>query len=170
MSKPVARRRKPAQMVRLNIGSGAWPLETWVNVEQDSNLPAELHAIVPPIPYADETVDEIYAGHFLEHLKHPIAAEFLRECYRVLRPGGRVGIVVPDTRTIMAEYLKQSRIAVEWPYGQLRAVADLDEVCGLFLYSTLQDSPHRWSYDENTLSRALELAGFEVKSRIDRMN
>lgn len=47
-------------------------------------------------------------------------------------------------------------------------MADLDEVCTLFLYSTAQASPHRWSYDLFTLRRALERAGFVVDAQIDR--
>lgn len=157
-----------ATAVRLNIGCGEWIQDGWTNVDQAPFDGVDLVATVPPIPYADGSVDEIAAIHFLEHLDHPTGAEFLKECFRVLRPGGRLGVVVPDTWIIMREYVKRSQIGVEWPYGVVRAVADLDEVAGLFLYSTLQDSPHKWSYDERTLSRALELAGFEVVAQIDR--
>lgn len=45
------------------------------------------------IPETDETVDGIYAFHFLEHVWHPI--KVLRECQRVLKPGGSMLIVVP---------------------------------------------------------------------------
>jgi predicted SAM-dependent methyltransferase len=156
--------------VRLNIGAGEFALKGFTNIDSEAYEGVDLLAIVPPIPYPDNSADELWACHFLEHLDQPTGAEFLRECFRVLRPGGQLGVVVPDTWIIMREYVKRSAIGVEWPYGVLRAVADLDEVCGLFLYSTLQPSPHRWSYDERTLSRALERAGFEVVAQIDRFN
>ena len=47
---------------------------------------------------SDEEFDAVVACHMIEHLANPIAA--LREFERVLRPGGRLVLVVPDrTRT-----------------------------------------------------------------------
>jgi hypothetical protein len=47
-------------------------------------------------------------------------------------------------------------------------VSDLDEVCAMFLYSPVQESPHRWSYDRETLARAMAPAGFRGFKEIDR--
>ncbi len=156
--------------MRLNVGCGEYPLpvnEGWVNLDADPAAPAQVRALVPPLPFADESLTEVYAGHFLEHLAPDDAACFLAECRRVLVPGGKLGIVVPDTRAIVKHYLAND-LSVEYPAGTHRRVGDLDEVCGLFLYSTVQDSPHRWSYDLATLRRALERAGFRVVKQIDR--
>jgi SAM-dependent methyltransferase len=47
---------------------------------------------------ADEAFDAVVACHMIEHVANPIGA--LREFERVLRPGGRLVLVVPDrTRT-----------------------------------------------------------------------
>lgn len=53
-----------------------------------------------PIPCPDESVDGIYAFHFLEHCAHPI--KVMREIQRVLRPGGVATIGVPYYRCAMA--------------------------------------------------------------------
>ena len=45
------------------------------------------------LDYEDETVDVIHLYHVLEHLKNPKIV--LKECERVLRPGGYINIVVP---------------------------------------------------------------------------
>ncbi len=153
---------------RLNIGSGEVPLLYYTNLDPDRRWPADRREQVPPLPYTDASLEEIYAGHFLEHLSQETAAEFLRECYRCLVPGGRLGIVVPDTREILRRWLDGAIDQVEWPHGVWRAVADLDEVCALFLYSTVQPSPHRWSYDLTTLERAMRTSGFTVTGPIDR--
>jgi hypothetical protein len=42
----------------------------------------------------------------LEHLPRPQALPFLRECHRVLAPGGILRVVVPDLETIARLYLK----------------------------------------------------------------
>jgi len=42
----------------------------------------------------DETFDLITASHIFEHFKDPIAA--LEKCHRLLNPGGRIFIAMPD--------------------------------------------------------------------------
>ena len=51
---------------------------------------ADAHAL----PFRDETIDEIFAGHLIEHLEDPL--RFLKECRRVLRRGGMVTVVTPN--------------------------------------------------------------------------
>lgn len=153
---------------RLNVGCGEYPLLYWINLDADESLRADIHASVPPIPFKDGELDEMYAGHFLEHLVPDEAEAFLAECYRVLRPGGRLGIVVPDTREILQRHLRGDVDAVEYPEGVWWPVADLNAVCALFLYSTVQGSPHRWMYDHTTLWQAMWRAGFRRLRPIDR--
>lgn len=153
---------------RLNVGSGEYSLEGWINLDADAAMEPDVCVQVPPLPFQDGELDEIYAGHFLEHLTHQEAEAFLAECYRTLKPGGKLGILVPDTREIMRRYLDGALDAVEYPYRVWWPVADLDAVCALFLYSCVQGSPHRWMYDQRTLARAMEKAGFTALQPIDR--
>ena len=113
---------------RLNIGCGDAPMLFWTNLDSNPAMKADVHATVPPLPFADESLDEIFAGHLLEHLPRHEAAALLRECYRCLTPGGRLGIVVPDTREVMKRYLAGAMDAAEFPYRVWHRVADLDDV------------------------------------------
>jgi SAM-dependent methyltransferase len=54
--------------------------------------------------YGDGTVDEIYASHILEHFPHAVVPLVLKEWARVLKPGGRMRIAVPDFQRIIASY------------------------------------------------------------------
>jgi predicted SAM-dependent methyltransferase len=158
-------------MVKLNLGAGPDRKPGWVNVDNGVDdhiwgkpLTGE-HVEADCFDYlaslADGTVDEIYAGHFLEHFEYDLhewaaseAHGLLAECCRVLKPGGLIGIVVPDIREVMRGYFTDGR--------------DLDDICAGFLYSTIQPSKHKWSWDASTLRRALERAGFDVVDEIDR--
>jgi predicted SAM-dependent methyltransferase len=154
--------------VRLNVGCGDWHLpDGWTNIDARASVHPDVLAKVPPLPFPDASVEEIYCGHFVEHLTPKDADRFLAECYRVLAPGGRLGVVVPDTRAICRAYV-EGHGSVEYPEGTVRPMADLDEVCAMFLYSSVQASPHRWSYDADTLRRLLLRAGFYPTSEIDR--
>lgn len=53
-----------------------------------------------PLPFPDESLDFIYASHFLEHCASPI--KVLRECERVLLPGGVLTLVVPHAGNTLA--------------------------------------------------------------------
>lgn len=155
---------------RVNVGAGRFPLLYWVNIDADPACPADIHATVPPLPFADASLDDIYAGHFLEHLTRPDAGLFLSECVRCLVPGGRLGILVPDTREIMRRYLDGSPDEIEYPAGVWSRACDLDDVCALFLYSTAQASQHRWSWDRSTLARAMRDAGLAIQGEINRFH
>ncbi len=153
---------------RLNCGAGDYPLEYYINLDADSSKAADIHATVPPIPFGDAALEEIAAVHFLEHLSFGDANRFLAECFRCLEDGGQLAIVVPDIREVMKRYLAESSDCIEWPWRVWRPVADLDEVCHLFLYSDIQETPHLWSWDLRTLARAMKRAGFTDLKEIDR--
>ena len=46
------------------------------------------------LPYPDDNFDVIYSKSFLEHIRDP--SKFLKEAYRVLKPGGLLLSMVPD--------------------------------------------------------------------------
>ena len=156
--------------MRVNLGCGDHPLAGWVNVDADLECPADVFTVLPTLPFSDASCEEVYAGHLLEHFTREDAAVLLRECFRCLVPGGRLGVLVPDTRAIMGAWLGQVPAKVEYPLGTWLDIRDLDDVCHLFLYSTTQASHHLWSYDLDTLGRALQRAGFAVTNTIDRFN
>ena len=155
---------------RLNIGSGQHPLRYWTNLDESQDALADVRYHVPPLRYADESLDEIYAGHFLEHLTPAEADEFVRECFRCLTHGGKLGIVVPDTREVVQRYLRGDIDEIEFPRGVWRPINNLNTLCDLFFYSTVQESPHRWSYDTDTLGTLLVRHGFELVKPINRFS
>lgn len=71
------------------------------------SLPDNLlvHDLAKGIPFPDNSVDMLYHSHVLEHLDREIAPDFLRECRRVLRPGGLIRVVVPDFERCCRNYL-----------------------------------------------------------------
>jgi ubiquinone/menaquinone biosynthesis C-methylase UbiE len=72
----------------LNLGPGNKHIEGATELEYPS-----WDAETMPIPFANNSVRQIHAYHFFEHIKN---VPFLtRECERVLIPGGHINIVVP---------------------------------------------------------------------------
>lgn len=48
----------------------------------------------PLTMFNDNSIQNIFAGEVIEHLKHPFA--FLQECFSILKPGGRMIITTPS--------------------------------------------------------------------------
>jgi len=155
---------------RLNLGCGGYPLAYWRNLDQNPAFCTDIVGDAMEYLQSCENgeYDEIYAGHFIEHLERRDAILLIRECYRVLTPGGKLGIVVPDMREVFTRYVARAIDVVQYPLGTFWPVSDLDAVAAMFVYSTVQESPHLWMWDMEGLARQLALAGFVALREIDR--
>lgn len=90
----------------LNLGCGSRYRADWVNVNFTSSGPGVIAAnLREGIPFPDASFDVVYHSHFLEHIPKPIAGDFLKECRRVLKPGGIIRVVVPDLEGLIRSYL-----------------------------------------------------------------
>jgi predicted SAM-dependent methyltransferase len=91
----------------LNFGCGATFHPEWINLDAAPVYPEIIaHDLRRGFPYEAESFDAVYGSHVLEHLDPSAGAQLLRECFRVLKPGGIVRIVVPDLETIARLYLQ----------------------------------------------------------------
>lgn len=96
---------------RLNIG-GTEPREGWeiLNIQPAEGVDhvgdaRDLSA------FAEETFDELYASHVLEHLDyHEEVLTALREWHRVLKAGGRLLVGVPDMDAMARLFLAKDRL------------------------------------------------------------
>ncbi len=91
---------------RLNVGCGNHYHPDWVNLDLQSNDPNVLcHDVTQGIPFSGDHFDAVYHSHILEHLSPTQGHELVGECFRVLKPGGVLRIVVPDLEEIVQLYL-----------------------------------------------------------------
>ena len=75
-----------------------------------------VHDLRLGFPFGNESYDAVYGSHVLEHLQPEEADFVLGECYRVLKSGGIVRIVVPDLEEIARLYLEAlDRAAAKTP-------------------------------------------------------
>lgn len=84
--------------LKLNLGSGDTKLPGYVNIDINEKLKPDLihNFITSPLPYKDRTVDEIVFFHCIEHIRKIYHRRVLAECWRVLKPDGRVIISYPE--------------------------------------------------------------------------
>jgi predicted SAM-dependent methyltransferase len=90
----------------LNLGCGQRFHADWINLDLapvDGSV--RRWDATQALPFADTSFDAVYHSHLLEHLPRPQALPFLRECQRVLRPGGVLRMAVPNLEAIARLYL-----------------------------------------------------------------
>jgi len=97
--------------MKLNLGCEKFKLAGFVNIDKDENMKPDIVADALYLPYEDNSIDEIYAGHLLEHFSH--TENVLKEWRRVLKEGGRITITVPDIEKALNMY-KEERLTLTW--------------------------------------------------------
>lgn len=97
--------------MKINLGCNDFKLDGFINIDVDPVVKPDLVASAEKLPYEDNSVDEIYAGHLLEHFS--IEEDVLREWYRVLKVGSRITLTVPDVEKGLTEY-KNGTITLDW--------------------------------------------------------
>lgn len=128
---------KESALLKLNIGSGGCSIPGFQNIDRKLGIEA-----FPLSQYPTGCVEEIRASHILEHFSVSDAMRALAEWFRVLKPGGRIRISVPDIHK-----------AVTMP-GQMKQ----------FVLMGGQNDPddfHKSAYDQEILEAFLNKAGFE---------
>ena len=136
------------------------------------------------LPFEDNVFDALYNSHFITHLDRDIAVDVTRECYRVLKHGGVVRVVVPDLLQIVCLYndaidgLKRGDLEANGKYKE--AVDELFELMVRKIsVGTGKQNPlvrlierlvrgdinrtgelRRWHYDQYSMGAMLSNAGF----------
>lgn len=141
-------------MVKLHLGCGLKKIEGYVNVdirpEVNPDIIDNIHEL-SNIP--NNSVDEIYACHVLEHFGRHEYMSVLQRWYEVLKEGGVLKISVPDFEFVN-EYYNETK--------------DLTKLIG-FLYGgqTYKENYHYYTWDFNSLKNDLISLNFKDVTRFD---
>jgi len=141
--------------LRLHLGCGEVYLPSFINA--DINLLRKIDLWLDlrrPLPLPEGVIEGIYTLETLEHLYPDDLDRVLRECLRVLEPGGFIRIEVPNLRKAAEAYLAgRAQWFPDWP----RAYRSPGGRLSNFL---LCDGQHRNAFDFPMLEELLQKAGF----------
>lgn len=95
--------------LKLDLGCGGAKKKGFIGIDAILGPGVDIkHNIEEGIPFPDNSVDEIYTSHFLEHVQNRKVPFVLKECARVLKAKGKVRIEVPDLEKSLDKFLKMS--------------------------------------------------------------
>ncbi len=139
--------------MRLNLGSGQRPFgKGWTNVDTQERWKPDIVADASNLPmFADDSVDIVVLHHVLEHFGCGEGVGVLRECYRILKPGGSLLVFVPD----------MAALAVAFMAGRITTQIYLTNVYGAYMGD--EADRHKWGFTADSLmAQLLQAARWEV--------
>jgi predicted SAM-dependent methyltransferase len=105
----------------INLGCGKTFHPAWDNFDLSPAESSVRHLnLLRTFPFQDGSYEDCYSSHVLEHMPRSYAPKFVKEVYRILRPGGIFRLVVPDLEQIVRRYLQELEAATS---GEDEAVA-----------------------------------------------
>lgn len=140
------------QELKLHIGCGKVYKRGFINIDAYDKEVADVIAFADKLPYEDEAVDMIETHHVLEHFSYNEILAVFEEWYRVLKPGGKLIMEVPNLVEQMRAFLNCS-YKERWdgyrpeyrprgaglPAGRIMTIYGSQENLGQF---------HRYGFDE----------------------
>jgi len=141
--------------IKLNIGSGSRPLEGYVNIDFDSitklkkRYPNRVfkkklkikNLNIFNLPFKDNSVDEVRAEAFIEHLSFVEEKKFFYEVKRVLKSKGKINFSTIDFEKTIKVWLK---LKDDWKgfYQTSKKAISEKHWFGTYTY----DYNNRWGY------------------------
>lgn len=115
------------------------------------------------IPAHDNSLDLVYHSHMLEHLNFQEGIFFINECYRVIRPGGMMRLLVPDLELFTKAYLEKDMFFL----NEYRKCLDNSTYVtpGAIFMGMLHNHEHKMGYDFETIQWLLYKTGFSKVRR-----
>ena len=143
-----------AESIRLHLGCGTNKLPGWVNIDAVKGCePDIVHDISQPLPYNDQSVDEILAEDLLEHFDKYARYVVFEQWVRALKVGGIVTVQVPNFKKILTRFFKFGfDNFVDFIFGENMWRSEI--YIGHY-------GNHKWGYSEKSLQDFVRLFGIE---------
>lgn len=148
----------------LHLGSSEQRIPGFLNIDADAFLHCDVVAGLEKLRLNSESVEIIYASHVFEHFAQAKIVPILKEWFRVLKPGGKLFLCVPDLEVLADIYLSN---LPNYENDDARYLVDL--ACSVMYGGQSNKYDFHYSgYSLTTLNALLQSVGFRSVERFDR--
>jgi len=153
------------QIKKLQIGTSKSYMPGWLNTDLVPKNRTVIYLDASRrFPFRDDQFDYAFSEHMIEHINYNGCLFMLRECFRVLKPGGKLRLATPNLEILLGLYSKGKTAAQErfldWVVGRnLPGVSAHKDV--FVINNAFRAWGHMFLYDRNVLETALVEAGFQ---------
>ncbi len=136
---------RPFAPTHLNLGSGQRPFAApFLNVDVNPKWNPDIVADCSSLPMIEnDSIKIAVLHHCLEHLVTDRAEVLIKECWRILEPGGSLIITIPDLR----------ELALGWLNGKISDAIYVVNLYGAFIDN--EADRHKWGYPMTSLQEFL---------------
>jgi len=151
------------ESIKINLGSGHWKLEGWVNVDLDlESLPQVCANLALSLPFQSGIADLMHSEDFIDQLELENARSLLAECHRILKPDGVIRILTPDLERLAQLYLHdQEQLKFLWT-EHVRVPLQTG-TAGEIFNTGMRFAGHTFLYDAETMTRLAAECGFDAR-------
>ena len=148
---------------KLQIGCQGQVVEDWLNVDLiPKSREVALMDATKPFPFENNVFQYIFSEHMIEHITFKEAEFMLKECYRIMKPGGVIRISTPNIQFLMDLY-NNPKTEVQDGYIQQSATfieGKMPLTATSVINNFFKDWGHQYIHDFESLELLLTNAGF----------
>lgn len=149
--------------VCINLGCGHWKFDGWINVDLDRDCrPDVCSNLAAALPFRDACADYLHTEDFIDQLELAQASAFLRECHRILKPGGVLRVLTPDVEQLARLYLHDPE-SLKTLWREHVGVPLVYDTAAEILNTGMRFAGHTFLYDAETFARLAADCGFRAE-------
>ena len=149
--------------IKINLGSGHWKFDGWVNVDFDlESLPEVCANLAQSLPFKSGTADLMHTEDFIDQLELDQARLFLQECHRILKPDGVIRILTPDLERLAHLYLNDPE-QLKYLWTEHVRVPLQTGTVGEIFNTGMRFAGHTFLYDAETFTKLAAECGFDAR-------
>jgi predicted SAM-dependent methyltransferase len=152
------------EIKKLQIGAGPTILSGWLSTDINPDHPKAVYLDATKVfPFEDNTFNYIFCEHMIEHVPYNSGLSMLKECRRVLKPGGIMRITTPDLEVLIGLYLQNGNPLneryIEWITDTF--LSDISVYKASFVINNAFHAwGHKFLYDGDLLAMTMQKTGF----------
>jgi predicted SAM-dependent methyltransferase len=146
---------------KLQLGAGGNDPAGWLNTDIAPRGEEVYLDATQQYPFPDGSFQYIFSEHMIQAVRWEGGLAMLKECFRVLAPGGKLRIVAANLAKFV-QLLNPDADAQRFIAAKLRLQGwRKTPVAGVYIFNLqMRDGGTQFLYDAPTLRKSLELAGF----------